>query len=103
MHALDSAEMHVSKRAHCASEVPVTISTDDARQGPLGAPGALRSRIRACGRDLHEHGHLRLFRYVLRVRLKGRPHLCDAGGVFSNFALSTDASAPVLRILLVSN
>jgi hypothetical protein len=32
----DSAEMHVSKRAHCAEEAPIVISQDDARQGPSG-------------------------------------------------------------------
>jgi hypothetical protein len=52
MPAFDSADTHVSKRTHCASEAPIMISQDDARQGPsehhmlyfLG----LASRARSC-------------------------------------------------------
>jgi hypothetical protein len=36
MPALDSAETHISRRAHCASEAPIMISQDDALQDPAG-------------------------------------------------------------------
>ncbi len=36
MPALDSAETHISRRAHSASEAPIMISQDYARQGPMG-------------------------------------------------------------------
>jgi hypothetical protein len=36
MPAFDSAATRVSERAHCASEAPILISEDDARQGPSG-------------------------------------------------------------------
>jgi hypothetical protein len=36
MPAFDSAGTHVSKRAHCASEAPIMISQDGARQDPSG-------------------------------------------------------------------
>jgi hypothetical protein len=53
--AFDSADTHVSKRAHRASEAPILISQDDARQGPsehhmlyfsrLGLAGAILSNL----------------------------------------------------------
>ena len=55
MPAFDSADTHVSKRAHRASEAPILISQDDARQGPsehhmlyvlgLGLAGAIQSNM----------------------------------------------------------
>jgi hypothetical protein len=36
MPAFDSAETHISGRANCASEAPIMISQDDARQDPAG-------------------------------------------------------------------
>ena len=36
MPAIDSADTHISKRAHCALEAPIMISQDDAKQGPSG-------------------------------------------------------------------
>jgi hypothetical protein len=36
MTALDSADTHISRRAHCASEAPILMSQDDARQDPAG-------------------------------------------------------------------
>jgi hypothetical protein len=36
MPAFDSVEMHISERAHSASEAPVVISQDDTRQDPAG-------------------------------------------------------------------
>jgi hypothetical protein len=36
MPAFDSAETHISRRAHCASQAPIMISQDDARQDPEG-------------------------------------------------------------------
>jgi hypothetical protein len=36
MPAFDSAETHVSRRAHSASEAPIVISQDDTRQDPAG-------------------------------------------------------------------
>jgi hypothetical protein len=36
MPAFDSAETHTSRRAHSASEMPIVISYDDARQDPEG-------------------------------------------------------------------
>ena len=34
MPAFDSAETHVSRRAHAASQAPIIISQDDTRQDP---------------------------------------------------------------------
>jgi hypothetical protein len=36
MPAFDSADTHLSRRAHCASEAPIMIYQDDARQDPSG-------------------------------------------------------------------
>jgi len=69
MTKFDFAEIHISKRAHFAVQAPTMISQDDARPEPYGLPGALCSRIRACGRDLRGYTCFHLFRFVLRVRL----------------------------------
>jgi hypothetical protein len=36
MPEFDSAEMQISERAHSASEAPIVIPQDDARQDPAG-------------------------------------------------------------------
>lgn len=36
MPAVDSEDTRVPERAHCASDAPIMISQDDARQGPSG-------------------------------------------------------------------
>jgi hypothetical protein len=78
MPALDSADTHVSKRAPCASEAAIMISQDDAGQ----------DRVWPRGRDPVEYACFHLFRYVLRVRLKGRPHHSAALGAASLTLLS---------------
>jgi hypothetical protein len=39
MPVFDSAVTHISRRAHCASEAPIMISQEDARQDPAGRRG----------------------------------------------------------------
>jgi len=80
MPALDSADTHVSKRAPCASEAAIMISQDDARQDPSGHHMLYVLGFGLAGAILSNTLVFIVFRYVLRVRLKARPHHSAAMG-----------------------
>ena len=64
---------------------------------------ALCSRVWPRGRDPVEHARFHLFRYVLRVRLKDRPHSSAVLGAVFQTSLSRQlASVPVLLVRLIS-
>jgi hypothetical protein len=103
MPAFDAADTRVSKRAHCASKGPIMISQDDARQGPSGHRMLYVLGFGLAG-DPVEHARVHLFRYVLRVRLKARPHHSAALGAASPTRSPNQLHrVPLLRAFLVPN
>jgi hypothetical protein len=68
--AVQTRADEVAAAENFATEAPIMISQDDLRQDCCRVQAALRSRIWNRGHDLRERGHLRLFRFVLCVRLK---------------------------------
>src|SRR5437660_11410310 len=70
MSKLDSAQMPILGRATATGEAPITISQDDARQGPMGHQVTLCSWLRARRCDPRERARIELFRLDVRVGLK---------------------------------